>query len=257
MNNIIEGTLAAFLICLFAGLGGALVFLKRKYNKENINFLLNMAAGVMLASSVFTLLSPAANTVINSDSNHYVAALLVAGAVVIGICLVWLIHLFLPHKHDLEHMPKNEILNSRSAWLFVWAIAIHKFPEGLAVGVAYAGEQINNPLSLSVGMALQNIPEGLMIALSLVAAGWSRLRGVGIAFLTGLMQPIGAIVGIITAAVSATFIPFAMAIAGGCMLFVIINEIIPQTYGCGENSKQTLAIMFGFVLMMYINMILG
>ena len=257
MNNIIEGTLSAFLICLFAGLGGALVFLKKKYNQENINFLLNMAAGVMLSSSVFTLLAPAVNVVIDSEGNHYLNALLIVLAVVMGIALVWLIHLFLPHDHDLEHMPQNKFLDVRAAWLFVWAIAIHKFPEGLAVGVAYAGEKINNPLSLSVGMALQNIPEGLMIALSLVAAGWSRLKGAGVAFLTGLMQPIGAVVGIVTATVTVAFIPFAMAIAGGCMLFVIINEIIPQTYGCGENTKQTLAIMLGFVLMMYINIILG
>ncbi len=256
MSVILEGTLAAVFTSFFAAIGGFLVFLKKNYNTENINFLLNVAAGVMLSSSVFTLLAPAAASLSVGDESRYMGAFSISLAVIGGMLLVWLMHFIVPHEHE----PSADLLggiDSKSAWLFVFAIAIHKFPEGLAVGVAYAGEKLNNPNSLVIGIALQNIPEGLMVALSLVAVGWKRFSAAGIAALTGLMQPVGAMVGAFSAEISATFVPFAMAMAGGCMLFVIINEIIPQTYGCGENGKQTLAIMLGFVLMMYINMALG
>lgn len=255
-DMLTQGIIAACYTSLFAGLGGLLIFFKKSYSRQNINFLLNVSAGVMLASSFFTLLAPAVQEVPNMEMGKYWGAFFMLAAVLVGMGIVWILHAVLPHNHEISgHHGMN--IDMRASWLFVIAIAIHKFPEGLAVGVAYAGEHLHNPRSLAIGIALQNIPEGLMVAVSLVAIRFSRFKAMLFAALTGLMQPLGALLGVIGAGWSTQFVPFGMAIAGGTMLFVIINEIMPETYVKDENEKQTVAIMLGFVLMMCMSMILG
>ncbi|MGN0913842.1 MAG: ZIP family metal transporter [Alphaproteobacteria bacterium] len=253
---IIQGTLAALFTSLFAGLGGFLVFFKKNYSKSNINFLLNAAAGIMLASSFFTLLVPAAGTVVSMPMGKYWGALLLVVSVLAGVGIVWILHAVLPHEHEISGHHGLQ-MDLRSSWLFVIAIAIHKFPEGLAVGVAYAGERLYNPESLAIGIGLQNIPEGLMVSVTLMAIGFSRLKAALFAAVTGLMQPFGALIGVIGTGWSMAFVPFGMAMAGGTMLFVIINEIIPETYANKENEKHTMAIMLGFVMMMFMSIVLG
>ncbi len=252
---IMQGTLAALFTSLFAGLGGFLVYVKKSYSRDNINFLLNVAAGIMLASSFFTLLVPAADRVVEMPLGKYWGAGLLVISVLSGMGMVGILHAVLPHEHEISGHHGMQ-MDLRSSWLFVIAIAIHKFPEGLAVGVAYAGEQLYNPRSLAIGIGLQNIPEGLMVSVSLMAIGFSRLKAAWFATMTGLMQPLGAFIGVVGAGWSMAFVPFGMAMAGGTMLFVIINEIIPETYTNKENEKHTIAIMLGFVLMMFMSIVL-
>lgn len=253
-NTFIEGFLAALLAGLITGVGGLGIFLKKRYLKSQINQLLNIAAGVMLAASFFSLLVPSMNEIIHEGNNVYISALEYALAVFGGLLLIYILNVLIPHEHNEigHHGPHFDI---KKAWLFVIAITLHKLPEGLAVGVAYSAEEIVNPLSLVIGIAAHNIPEGLTIAISLMAAGTRRWKAALTAFMIGLVQPLGALLGLGLMNFGSSFIPYGMALAGGTMLFVVINEILPETYGTKENNKSAVAVFLGFIVMTYLTMV--
>ena len=254
--NFMHGFCGALIAGLFTGVGGVAVFLKKRYTQTNINVLLNLAAGVMLSASFFALLVPSMSQLINLYSDIHVAGFVYCGAVSFGVGLVWLLNAVLPHEHNNmgHHGAKFDL---KKAWLFIIAISLHKFPEGLAVGVAYGAEEFINPLSLLIGIALHNIPEGLTIAISLVAAGVGRAQSALTAFAIGMVQPLGALIGLLLIGVSSSLIPLAMAMAGGTLLFVVINEILPETYGYKETDKSAFAVFTGFIVMSYLFMVLG
>lgn len=257
IHLLIDGVLAAIFTSLFAGLGGLLIFCKKKYSKHNIDFMLNIAAGIMLASSVFTLLAPAVAHLNEVEPNRYISGLLIILAILLGVGLIWVLHAIIPHEHETTGKHGEQAIDMQSSLLFIFAIAIHKFPEGLAVGVAYAGHQLFDPTALVIGMALQNIPEGLMIAISLVAIDFSRGKAALLAMLSGLMQPIGAVLGIMAIGFGPAFVPLGMAMAGGIMLFVIINEVLPETAMHRNEEKRSAAILGGFIFMTYLSVVLG
>ena len=256
LNEVyLQGFLAALAAGLVTGVGGFCIFFKRHYLKPEINQLLNLAAGIMLAASFFSLLVPAMEEIMLEPQNIYTSALGFVAAVFGGVLLVWILNLAIPHEHNAmgRHGPHFDI---KKAWLFIIAITLHKLPEGLAVGVAYGAENIVNPLSLVLGIAGHNIPEGLTIAISLVAAGNSRLRAAVTACVIGLVQPLGAIIGLFMMGISFNIVPYGMALAGGTLLFVVINEILPETYGAKETNKSAAAVFIGFIVMTYLTMIL-
>lgn len=256
LNEVyLQGFLAALAAGLVTGVGGFCIFFKKHYLKPEINQLLNLAAGVMLAASFFSLLVPAMEEIMLEPQNIYTSALEFVAAVFGGVLLVWILNLAIPHEHNAmgRHGPHFDI---KKAWLFIIAITLHKLPEGLAVGVAYGAENIVNPLSLVLGIAGHNIPEGLTIAISLVAAGNSRLRAAVTACVIGLVQPLGAIIGLFMMGISFNIVPYGMALAGGTLLFVVINEILPETYGAKETNKSAAAVFIGFIVMTYLTMIL-
>lgn len=250
-----QGMIAATVAGLITGVGGFMIFLKKRYSQENINFLLNIAAGVMLAAAFFSLLSPSMNQIIKFHSNIQVAALWYTGAVFSGVALVWVLNELLPHEHNnMGHHGMHFSL--KTAWLFIIAITLHKIPEGLAVGVAYSAENFMNPNSLVLGIAVHNIPEGLTIAISLVAAKCSRLKAALTAAAIGLVQPLGAALGLVTMGMSEKIVPLGMAMAGGTLLFVVVNEILPETYGFKKTEKSACALFLGFICMTYIKIVL-
>ena len=255
-QSFLNGLYGALIAGLFTGVGGFAIYLKKKYSQNNINVLLNIAAGVMLAASFFALLVPAMEELIEVMPDIHVAGFWYCGAVTFGVALVWLLNILLPHEHNnmVRHGPKFDL---RKAWLFIIAISLHKLPEGLAVGVAYGAENLINPLSLVIGIALHNIPEGLTMAISLVAAGETKLKSALTALLIGMIQPLGAFLGLLMVGASATVIPLAMAMAGGTLLFVVVNEILPETYGYKETEKSAFAVFAGFIVMSYLFMVLG
>ena len=256
LNEVyLQGFLAALAAGLVTGVGGFCIFFKKHYLKPEINQLLNLAAGIMLAASFFSLLVPDMEEIMLEPQNIYTSALEFVAAVFGGVLLVWILNLAIPHEHNAlgRHGPHFDI---KKAWLFIIAITLHKLPEGLAVGVAYGAENIVNPLSLVLGIAGHNIPEGLTIAISLVAAGNSRLRAAVTACVIGLVQPLGAIIGLFMMGISFNIVPYGMALAGGTLLFVVINEILPETYGAQETNKSAAAVFIGFIVMTYLTMIL-
>lgn len=256
INDVfLHGLLAATIAGLITGVGGFMIFLKKRYSQENIDFMLNIAAGVMLSASFFSLLVPAREEISLFDSDIHVAGFWYVGAVLSGLLLIWLLNELLPHEHN--NMGRHGFgFNLRQAWLFIIAITLHKIPEGLAVGVAYSAEDLANPNSLVVGIALHNIPEGLTIAISLVSAKYSKLKAALCAAAIGLIQPIGAVIGLLTMDISERIVPLGMAMAGGTLLFVVINEILPETYGTRKTERSAFAVFLGFMAMTYLNMVM-
>lgn len=256
INDVfVQGMVASLIAGLVTGLGGFMIFLKKHYSQDNINFMLNLAAGVMLSASFFALLVPAMGEIMKFDPDVHVAGFWYAAAVFSGVALVWLLNELLPHEHNNmgQHGPH---LSLQKAWLFIIAITLHKLPEGLAVGVAYSAESFMNPDSLVIGIALHNIPEGLTIAISLVAAHCSKFRAAMTATAIGMVQPLGALIGLLTMEYSDKIVPLGMAMAGGTLLFVVINEILPETYGTKQTEKSAFAVFLGFIFMTYITIVL-
>jgi ZIP family zinc transporter len=137
----------------------------------------------------------------------------------------------------------------RRAWLFIWAVALHNLPEGLAIGVAYAGIDIEKANSLTTGISIQDVPEGLVVALALRTVGYGRLMSVGGGVVSGLIEPVAAAFGVALIGISAGLLPFALAAAGGAMLLVIVHDVIPESHRGGNATAASIALVGGFILM--------
>lgn len=245
--------LSTTLASLFTGLGGFLLFLKKNPEKYHINLMLNIAAGIMLAAAIFSLLSPAFELARLTSSK--IQDFLFILAIAFGVFLIWLLHILTPHEHGV--LEQKACLSLQKAILFVIAISIHKLPEGIAMGVAYAAKSYINPDSLLIGIALQNIPEGLAIALALFSGGISRLKAALVATLIAFVQPLGALLGMFMMNLTSALLPFGMALAGSMMIFVIINEILPEIYKDESDKISSMAFFLGFLFMAYISLALA
>jgi ZIP family zinc transporter len=162
----------------------------------------------------------------------------------------------LPHV-SFDSAVDTQLDSMKKIWLFIIAITIHNFPEGMSVGVSFGTGELKNGIVLAIAVALQNIPEGLAVALPLVGLGYNKWRAVGIATLTGLVEPIGGLMGITMVTVFEPVLPIAMGFAAGAMLFVISEEIIPETHANGRSRYATFALMAGFIVMMVLDNLLG
>ncbi|MEN6125005.1 ZIP family metal transporter [Bordetella pertussis] len=163
----------------------------------------------------------------------------------------------LPHEHFIKGKEGRASRTLRRTWLFVFAIMLHNVPEGLAIGVGYAGSDSLRGAALATGIAIQDVPEGLVVALALLAAGYSRAFSVALGMLSGLVEPLGAIVGAAVVGWSAAMLPWGLGFAAGAMLFVISHEIIPESHRKGHEVPATAGLMLGFVLMMLLDTALG
>ncbi len=248
------GSLSSILAGLATGLGAVPVLFYRHITHRTLNTMLGGAAGVMLAATAFSLIVPGiqyGNQVWPGWGVYVVAVGIMAGAGFLVLADQWL-----PYEKYLE---KGETFDSlRKVWLFIAAITLHNLPEGGAVGVSFGAGDWHNGVALAMAIALQNIPEGLAVALPLVALGYQREQAVLIATLTGLIEPVGGIVGVIMAKAFMPIMPIGMAFAAGAMLFVISDDIIPETQSKGKARYATFAVMFGFIVMMILdNLVTG
>ena len=195
VNVVWLGSIASLLAGLGTGVGALGVFLVRKLTPQLQDGMLSAAAGVMLAASFFSLLLPGIEYGEELTGATWSAALMVIAGLLMGAGLLFSIHQRLPHEHFTLGREGPDSARIRRIWLFIIAIALHNFPEGMAVGVGFAGGDIGNGVALAVGIGLQNIPEGLAVAVSLLAIEHSRLKSFGIAVLTGLLEPVGGLFG--------------------------------------------------------------
>ncbi len=259
MNQAIwAGLLASFIaggIGTAAGAGGVFIF--RQLSARLEDALLSVAAGIMLAATFFSLLLPALEHAEALIQSRFPAVLLVSSGILLGAVGLWFLHQHLPHEHFIIGNDNQMKTKIRKIWLFIMAITLHNFPEGMAVGVAFAGSDPANAITLATGIGLQNIPEGLAVAASLLSINHSRLSAFIIAALTGMVEPIGGLIGASLGIVSVAMLPCMLGLAAGAMLFVISHEIIPETHRRGYEHLATFSLIAGFVLMMLLDATLG
>lgn len=219
--------------------------------------MLGFAAGMMLAASSFSLILPGLEAAESLTGSGMRGAATVVLGLALGVLLMLGLDHFTPHEHESTgtHGPRTERLNR--VWLFVFAITLHNLPEGMAIGVGFAADDMQVGIPLASAIAIQDIPEGLAVALALRTIGISALRAALIAAASGLMEPLGAVVGVGMSSSYALAYPIGLGLAAGAMLFVVSHEIIPETHRNGHQTSATLGLMGGFAVMMFLDTALG
>lgn len=219
--------------------------------------LLGFAAGMMLAASAFSLLLPG----LAAGAEILGSKPMGAGTVVLGMFLGVLLMLgldeFTPHEHDKTGPCGPGYEKCGRVWLFVFAIALHNLPEGMAIGVSFSQGDMSVGLPLTTAIALQDIPEGLAVALALRGAGFAPSLAVLVAAASGLLEPLGALLGVGLSSGLAVAYPVGLGLAAGAMIFVVSHEVIPETHRNGHQTPATLGLMAGFALMMVLDTTLG
>lgn len=251
---IASGILASVLAGLATGAGALPALFVREVSHRTLCIMLGGAAGVMLAATAFSLIVPGieyGNQVWPGKGIFAVAIGMLTGALFLELA-----DRMLPYERFLAE--KGELIGSlKKVWLFIVAITLHNFPEGMAVGVSFGGGDYHDGIALAIAVGLQNIPEGLAVAMPLVGMGYDRRQAVLIATLTGLVEPLGGVMGLGMVAAFFPLLPLGMAFAAGAMLFVISDDIIPETQSRGKMRSATFAVMIGFVVMMILDNLFG
>lgn len=235
-------------------IGALLGFLIKNPSHKVNDIVLSFAAGVMLCASIIGLIIPSL-----SYGGKYSILITIIGVFVGAICIN-LVDKLVPHLHKLtgvdieRHPDKTAQLNK--VLLFVIAIAIHNFPEGISAGVGFGTGNHTEAFLIAGGIALQNIPEGMVIIAPMLASGISRKRTFLVAITTGLIEVVGTILGYFAVSISNAILPFALAFAGGTMLYVIGDEMIPETHAHGNESLATYSLLVGFCLMLVFDFLL-
>jgi zinc transporter, ZIP family len=257
MENIVIGAIASLGAGLATVIGALPVLLPIKLTQRVQGVMLGFGGGVMLAATSFSLVIPGTEAAMSLGYSKTNAALIIVAGILLGGIFLQLAHRLLPHEHFFKGKESSRSQNLKRIWLFIAAITIHNFPEGLAVGVNFGNNNISDGIPIALGIGLQNIPEGLVVALSLVAEKYSTGYAIWISLLTGLVEPIGGVIGAGVVSIANFVLPWAMAFAAGAMLFVISDEIIPESHRKGFENEGTIGVMVGFVMMMFLDIALG
>lgn len=263
--NFVEADAQSFKWALMAGTAGFIAtaigalpaLLLRQLPQKFEDSMLGFAAGMMLAASTFSLIIPGIDAGKEIFNSQFVSVMVVVAGLALGVMLMLGLDQFTPHEHEKTGPcgPGYEICER--VWLFVFAIALHNLPEGMAMGVGFSNGDVSVGLPLTTAIAIQDIPEGLAVALSLRAAGAKASSAVLIAAASGLLEPIGAIIGVTLTGGSIWSYPLGLGLAGGAMIFVVSHEVIPETHRNGHQTLATIGLMIGFALMMVLDTTLG
>ena len=235
-------------------LGALLGFVFKRFSHTFSDIVLSFAAGVMLAAAVIGLVLPSLEY-----GGEFGLLITVLGIFAGALCLN-LVDKLVPHLHKMVASPEEEAHSNKNlgkVLLFVMAIAIHNLPEGIAAGVGFGAGDTAGALIIAGGIALQNIPEGMVIIGPMLAAGVTPRKTFLIAMMTGAVEVVGTLIGYLAVNVAAAVLPFALAFAGGTMLYVISDEMIPETHAHGHQRGATYALLVGFCLMMATDVLLG
>lgn len=260
MSGLLEspallGLCAGLVTWLFTSLGAATVFLKQQFSRRTLDIMLGFAAGVMLAASVWSLLLPALE--IPKESWGKLSFVPAAIGFFLGATALRMIDWVMPHVHPLIN--KEEGLGAfrfHKHFLLILAITLHNIPEALAVGVAFGAAAIDPALgmagaiTLMFGIGLQNLPEGMAVSIPLLREGCSRKRAFYYGQLSGLVEPVAAVAGALLASAALPLLPWALAFAAGAMVFVTVEEVIPEAHASGNGDAATMGVIIGFICMM-------
>ncbi|MCK0166161.1 ZIP family metal transporter [Jannaschia sp. S6380] len=257
LSPIMLGLLGSLAAGSMTAIGAVPVLFGRLPSRSTRDMALGFAAGVMLAASFFSLIIPALDAAEPMFENGAMPAAVVCVSILLGMGAVALMNERLPHEHFASGREGPQAASLRRVWLFIIAITIHNFPEGLAVGVGFGADGMSGGLPLAIGIGLQNAPEGLAVAVSLLGEGYSKVRAWGIAALTGMVEPLGGLLGAGVVTLSQPLLPWGLAFAAGAMLYVISHEIIPETHRSGHQNRATLGLAVGLVIMLFLDVWLG
>jgi ZIP family zinc transporter len=266
MNNIVF----AFLLTLFAGLatgiGSLIAFLAKSTNKKFLSVSLGFSAGVMIYVSMVEIFVKAKDSLILARGEK-VGSWLTVIAFFVGMFLIALIDKVVPsgeNPHEIKLLPSEQDEEERTkkgllrtGVFTALAIAIHNLPEGIAAGVGFGSGDTSQALIIAGGIALQNIPEGMVIISPMLSAGVSAKKTFLCAMITGLVEVVGTMIGYFAVSVASAILPFALAFAGGTMLYVISDEMIPETHAHGSERGATYALLVGFCVMLATDVLLG
>lgn len=241
------------------GVGGATIigsligFMFKKISHKFSDIVLSFAAGVMLAAAVLGLILP------SLEYGGDFGLLITIAGIFMGALALNLIDKLVPHLHKLVGVESEEHKNSSlsKVLLFVTAIAIHNLPEGIAAGVGFGSGDTSQALIIAGGIALQNVPEGMVIISPMLSAGVTPKKTFICAMITGLVEVVGTMIGYFAVSVASAILPFALAFAGGTMLYVISDEMIPETHSHGSERGATYALLVGFCVMLATDVLLG
>ena len=263
LNQIYQALIATLFTWFMTALGAGLVFFFKSINRKVLDAMLGFAAGVMIAASYWSLLAPAIEMAEESNLPAWVPA---TTGFLLGGAFLWLIDKLLPHLHP--GFPTEEAEGVSTSWrrsvLLVLAITIHNIPEGLAVGVAFGALAADLPsatlggaVALAVGIGIQNFPEGTAVSVPLRREGFSRRKSFWYGQLSGVVEPIAGVIGAVAVILMRPILPYALAFAAGAMIYVVVEELIPESQLEKHTDVATIGAMSGFAVMMTLDVALG
>lgn len=263
LSPILQALIATLFTWGVTALGSAGVFLTRDVDRKVLDGMLGFASGVMIAASYWSLLAPS----IEMSEELYTIRWIppVIGFLLGGLCL-YIIDKILPHLH--MDLPMKEAEGIKTAWrrttLLVLAITLHNIPEGLAVGVAFGAlasgvpsASLSSAIALAIGIGIQNFPEGLAVSMPLRREGLPPFKGFWYGQLSGIVEPIAGVIGASVVTVAKPILPYALAFAAGAMIYVVVEELIPESQRAGDTDLPTIGAMIGFAVMMLLDVALG
>jgi len=239
VSAIFSGALASLFTGLATSIGALFILPKVKYTPRSMPLFLGLSGGIMFAASIFSLLVP----VISAGNIFLTLVVFLLGAIFVDI-----LDTILPHEHLLKGLegPPSEL---RLTGLLLITMTIHNFPEGMAVGVSFARGVSAQAISLALAIGIQNIPEGAAVALPLYSMGMSKGKAIFIAFLTGMIEPVAGLFGVSLGVLLGKLLPYIMAFASGAMIYVVSDEMIPESHSAGKEKIATFSFMLGFIIM--------
>lgn len=234
------------------GLGALPLYFKKEFSKKTLDVGLGFSAGVMLVASFISLIIPGIESARSLYQSQHAPIFVLVG-IILGYLMIILIHEFLPHEHLFKKTDMKHDRKISRVTLIVLAISLHNFPEGLAVGVGFGSGDVSQGLGLALAIALQNMPEGLVVGIGLLSEGSTKNRAFLMALLSGLVEPIAAAIGYSASYYSQMALPFTLGFAGGTMLFVICQEMLPEIFRQGHERDATFGVILGVVTMFIID----
>ena len=219
--------------------------------------MLGFGAGVMVAAACFSLILPGIAAGDGILGSKLAGVLVVAAGLLLGAICLLLTDKLVPHEHPSAGRHGPDWMQLRRVWLMVFAIALHNFPEGMAIGVGFAGGNSSVGIPLAAAIAIQDVPEGLVVAVALRTVAYAPWKAAAAGALTGLAEPLGAIVGVALTTGFAPLYPAGLGFAAGAMIWVVSHEIIPETHRKGHEQAATLGLIGGFIVMMLLDTALG
>ena len=257
-----ELTIGLLIPFLGTSLGSAMVFLmKNKINRKVEKMLLGFASGVMIAASVWSLLIPSINM---TEEQGEVAWIPAAVGFLLGIIFLLVLDSLIPHLHLDSDKPEGLKARLKKTTMMIFAVTLHNIPEGMAVGVAFAGALAGNTgitmsaaIALAIGIAIQNFPEGAIISMPLKSEGMSKTKAFVYGTLSGAVEPIAAFITILLTSFVTHILPYLLSFAAGAMIYVVVEELIPESQSGEHSNIGTIGVAIGFVLMMILDVALG